>query len=504
MPPKSSTTLSADQAIAALWKRGQLRYKLLPHQRGLYAELKHALWGDGGYTNPNGAQRKFFPELHRKYGKSTLCGIIACELALQKPGAIIYWAAETSIQVRRFLLPIMNTYVLNDCPQALRPEWKDAKGEFHFPNGSVIILGGCDDESKCNRLRGPACDLFIADEAGQIGLLDYLYKSVVLWMVSRSGGRVLFPSTPATSPGHPYTRMCIAAEHGEDGAYARRVIWDSNLPPELVEELARECGGTDTAAWKREALCERVVDATRAVLPEFGAAKAVTVEAIERPEYFTPYVSADIGLGRDPTGVLFGYYDFKRALMVVEDELILGRMTTDVFAAAVIEKEQALWGAYWDKLERENPWTEPDIWREPRRFGDLNDLVVSDLIKNHALTFTLTAKHDKHSAINEWRIWIKTSRTRIHPRCKQLIAQCEAGIWDRKHREYERIDGFGHFELLDCGTYMRRNIDEQRNPFPAIPIEMRDHPERYHIRPTATASPLQSLADMFTPKNVGA
>jgi hypothetical protein len=481
-----------DDLIAEAWRRGRLRYKALPHQVPLYDDMKATLWGAGGYLEPNGPQRKFIDELHRKYGKSTLCGILATELSLQKRDAVTYWGAETSIQVRRFLLPIMNEYVLNDCPKHLQPKWNAQDSEYTFPStGSKIIIGGCEDEAKCNRLRGPKCDLFIVDEAGQITMLDYLYRSVVLWMVSRTGGRVIMP----------YTRFCIAAEAG-DGGFAKRIIHDSNLAPDLVDELARECGGVDTAAWKREALCERVVDATRAILPEFTDAKATTVCEWPRPEYFDAYTACDIGWAPDLTFVIFAYYDFKAAKLIVEDELVLERMTTDGFADDVIAKEHALWSAHWQRKQDEaGPGV--NVPREPyKRTGDLTDLIIADMSKNHALNWGKTAKHDKDSAINELRIWLRTDRIRIHPRCKQLVAHCEAGIWNKRHSEYERIDGFGHFDGVDALIYLRRNIDDSRNPYPVVPFEMRANPHRYHIRASTAAlkEPMQSLADMFTPQ----
>jgi hypothetical protein len=467
--------------------------------------LKQTLWGDGGYLAPNGAQRKFMLELHRKYGKSTMCGIIATELCLQKPGAVVFWGAETQKQVGRFLIPIMREYVLNDCPDAFQPHLDKADASWTFPNGSQIIMGGCEDEAKCNRLRGPKCDLFIPDEAGQIELFDYLYRSVVLWMISRTGGRVIVPSTPATSPGHPFTRYCIAAENG-DGGFAKRVIYDSNLPAELVEELARECGGTNTPAWQREALCERVVDVDRAIFPEFSdkATKAaIVVDSYKLPLYYDTYVSCDIALGGgDLTFVGYWIYDFEAALAVQIDELVMQNMTTDLFAKETRDRELQLWGAYWAMLRKERSPFDPELLDEPyRRTGDLNPLVVADLAADHGLAWEQTAKHDKESAINQTRVWIRNRRFRIlRDKCPQTIAHLEAGIWNKRRTEFERMEGFGHFDGCDMLTYFRRNVDESHNPAPYVPAFMRPHLHGARMNNPPEHDAARMLSDMFTPK----
>ncbi len=500
--------MSDDGLFSALWRAGDLRFKLRPYQAPLYRDITEKLWGLGSegtptYLEPTGEQRRFILEIHRKFGKSVLCGLIASELCVIKPGARVYWGAETQKQVTGFLLPIMQEYVLDDCPDDLRPKWRAKDSEYVWPNGSKIILGGCEDEAKCNRLRGPQCDLFIIDEAGQVSTLDYLYRSVVLWMTSRTGGRVLIPSSPATSPGHSFTSFCIKAESG-DGGYAHRDIYQSDMPQRVIEELMRECGGEDTAAWRREGLALREVDSTRAILPEFTTHKKTIVEVMERPDYFDTYEASDIGWDPDLTFHIFGYYDYTRAVLIIEDEIVLARMTTDVYAAAIKAKREELWGAYWDRLESEWEFGEPEIKREPyRSVGDVPDLVVADLSKNHGLHVEKTAKHDKHSAINDARVLIRDGRLRIHPRCKQLIAHCEAGIWNQRHSSYDRIEGFGHFDGCDATIYLVRNLDQQHDPAPRIPVAMRKNPERHHIRPLAEADPLQSLADLFVP-NIGA
>lgn len=500
--PDVDDQLFDDDAIAECWQRGELAYKVLPYQQTLYDDIKLQLWGDGGYRNPTGRHRKYIPEIHRKFGKSYVAGIIALELGLQKPGAAIIWGAETQKQVQLFLIPIMNE-LLADCPAALRPVFVRSAGAWVFGNGSRIIVGGCEDEAKCDRLRGPSCDLFIADEAGQIRPLHYLYTSVVLWMISRSGGRVLMPSTPATTPGHPFTAFCILAEAGESG-YAKRTVHDSCFSLEQLAELARECGGTDTPQWRREALCDRVVDALRAIVGEFTPREHAIVRpdcmrcgadyadhALEHchdggafqwahetiandngetrigpPEYRDCYASADPGWHPDLFAVIFGYWAFRRAVLVIEDELEFSQPTTQDVADGIKAVEDRLWSAYFERLRREH---RPDDAEPYKRVSDTEPQIIFDLTKLHGVSFVGTRKDDKEAQVNEARLFCKALKLAIHPRCKRLIAHLKAGIWNQRRTSYEHIAGFGHFDFIDALVYLIRNVDRQHNPFPAVP-----------------------------------
>lgn len=522
---------SDDEVILEAWERGNLSYKVLDYQRPIYDDIKLQLWGitpdrsgDGSYREPKGKHRRYIPEIHRKFGKSFLVGIIALELARQREGARIFWGAETQKQVTLFLKPIVDE-ITSDCPEHLKPRWYRQDGMWVLPEtDSHIIVGGCEDEAKCNRLRGPTCDLFIIDEAGQIALLHYLYTSVVLWMISRSGGRVLMPSTPATTPAHPFTAFCALAESGE-GGYAHRNVHDSCFTPEQIAELAKECGGTDTPQWKREALALRVVDESRAIIPEFSAGEAkcthcgktednhrtivceggetlyeststsyaitlpfctrcgvhfdkhgegetcedggTFVWAIERPEYFDAYVSGDPGWFPDLFALLGSYYDFARAIPVIEWELEFSKPTTEDVADGVKAKELLHWGEHFARMRAEN---RPDDAKPYKRVSDVDLQIIHDMRTLHGLDFTVTRRDDADAQVNATRIIVKHRAIAIHPRCRKLRAHLKAGIKTKNGKDWDRIEGFGHFDFIAALVYKLRNLDRQHNPYPDVPF----------------------------------
>jgi len=230
-----------------------------------------------------------------------------------------------------------------------------------------------------------------------------------------------------------------------------------------------------------------VVDEDRAVLPEFTAAdrdaETPLVEERERPDYFDIYTVQDLGWSPDLTAVLFGYYDFKEALFVIEDELALARMTTDTLADGIKAKESALWDGYYAaRAKRYRPEydDEPPPTQPYMRVSDVNLQVIHDLHKLHGLEFSRVEKKApassegvregiKRAMINQTRIVLRERRLRIHPRCTQLRAHGLAAIWNPRQTSYERVDGFGHFDFVDALVYFINSVVTDHNPYPAVP-----------------------------------
>lgn len=492
---------STDELIEAAWRHGELAYLLRPYQKALYWELRDALWGDGGYVAPNGKHRRGAVEVHRRYGKSHgLAGVPAVELCIQKPGARVYWAAETEKQVKRFLRPIMHR-ILRDCPADMRPTWHTVEGELRFPNGSLILFSGCEDEGKCDRLRGDACDLFIVDEAGSIDLLEYLYKSVVLWMLSTTNGRALMLSTPARTPGHPFTKFCVQAEAGT-GWHAHRDVHGSHFTPQQLEELAVECGGVDTPAWRREALALREIDAETAVVPEFNRAKHV-VPRHAIPAFVFCYVTMDPGT-RDMLALVWAYWSTERQrLVTICSWAKRNAGTSDVaWLIKVVEAQLFAGVQYYDREARTlkpNPFM---------RVSDVDVRLVQDLMNEHGIGFQLSRKDDADAQVYAFRNAMhqgliefmeepkgtpairapegmtpeQTARWRDHiaPYFGVVALHVENARYTRTRTDWERTEEMGHFDALAAMIYLWRLVSGLRNLNPEPPVE---RPANWFERP---------------------
>jgi hypothetical protein len=83
-----------------------------------------------------------------------LC-VLATEKCIKTPNTIIKYCAPTKSQVSEILDIVMKP-ILEDCPAHLKPEWKETKKRFEFPNGSMIQIAAT-EKGHIETLRGGQC-----------------------------------------------------------------------------------------------------------------------------------------------------------------------------------------------------------------------------------------------------------------------------------------------------------------------------------------------------------
>lgn len=437
-----------------LWRLGVLAWKLRPHQSSVIHHYR-AYKGD-----------KFVWVASRQSGKTHGLCTLVIEEAMR--GKRVFYGAYSLKAAKSIVRPTIAA-ILADAPKDLRPEFHAQDGEYHFPGGGSITLGGLDDE-RAEDWRGRTADLIVIDEAGFISDLAYKVKSILFPMTKTTGGKILIASTPPTTPGHDFVGLAREAE--AEGGYVRKTIYDdTSVDERTIARLIKECGGVDTIHFRREHLCEFLVDEEWAVVPEFTEQRAeALVKEFPLPQYFNPFVAMDVGF-QDPSAVLFGFYDFRRAVLCVQDEFLIKRMTTDDLAAGIKLKETALW--------KDRPVF--------ARFSDIDLIVIHDLSQLHGLHFVPTAKDNLEAQVNVLRMWVKDGRIEIHPRCVHLIRQLKTGVWDRSRKSFERTASDGHFDALAAMIYMVRNTPVHSNPYPALDPSLTAH--THWIPPQATTTP---------------
>jgi hypothetical protein len=392
--------------------------------------------------------RRFVLCCSRRDGKSTLCCTLALGVCLQQARAQVRYAAPTSKMGRTIVEPLMRE-LLTDCPPEALPVYGKLDGVWRFPStGAELHLVGCDNGGH-ERLRGAGLDLGILDEAGFIDELDYVVKSILQPQTLTTGGRLLLASTPSKTPAHDFTAYCTEAE--ARGSYVHRTIYDSpHISDAQRAEFMAEAGGAESSNWRREYLARFVVDESSAVVPEFARHEDAVVTELERPLYFDSYVAMDVGY-HDLTVALLGYYDFTRARVVVEDEVVLARATSDVIDAAVAAREEALW-----------PGLVPYM-----RVVDAPPLVIAELNRD-GRPWVPTRKDAKDAQVNALRRAVAEHKLAIHPRCTTLRAHLRHAVWNTARTSYARSAGSGHFDAVDAAVYLVRAVDQSRNPYPAL------------------------------------
>ena len=460
----AATQLTREEAIPAAWEIGDLWYKLRPYQRELY----DAVWS---FLNGQKASRKLFVDCHRRFGKSFVLFLVAVEVGLGKgpwkdARRTIRFAAPTMADLEEIYIPIAEE-MFEDCPEHLCPVWQSSRGRGHFlfpSTGSRLYLFGV-DAKHYRKARGKACHFGVVDEAGacEPGCgegIKHVVNSILLPQTFSVDGRIVLATTPPETPAHD--SHSLKSDALAAGTYIRRTLDETAryFGPGAVTEYERESGGRDSTAFRREYLCEWIVDMARAVCPEFTAEKAkALVKPVPPPTHEKPLVSLDVGWA-DWSHVLFAYYDFRRAVLCIQAETRIRRMRTDQLAAEVKAWEARL-------------WTGPDApkrrtEREPFRVSDVDLILLADLSALHGLHFMPTTKDEKESMVNQMRLWVQTNRIQIDPSCVHLVRQLHNAIWDKPRKSFERTSEDGHFDAVDSLVYLVRNCPVGENPYPAL------------------------------------
>lgn len=427
---------TAEAVRYVLWERGQLLWKLHDGQLSI----------EKAYRSAQG--KLFVADCSRQLGKSTWGAKEAVSWSLRQPGSRIRYATAFLTDLEQFILPAFD-FILEDCPGSLRPRYRAQKSEFLFRNGSRIRLVGLD--RKPNGLRGNRLDLVILDEAGFMNRLDYQYNSVLIPATTHvKNARIVMMSTQPESPDHEFVGFCDKASI--EGGYVRLdVAKNPLLSAAQIDELAKECGGRESTAFRREYLCERIVEETRAIVPEFRERHVLESPVAPLHKFWHRLEALDTGV-RDQTGCLFGYYDFERAKLCIEDEFALqGHEVTTRRIAALTREHETLRG----------------YTGVHRRTADNDNLILlQDLGTEFGLHFAPTSKDELPAMVNKVRLWFQNNRIEIHPRCVRLIACLKAAIWNKQRDKFDRSKVHGHFDLLAALVYLVRNVPEHENPIP--------------------------------------
>jgi hypothetical protein len=436
---------SASLAAKALWRRGILDWKLHAGQLKIREALKRS------------RGKLFVGNCARQFGKSTMMIAECLELAIQKPNARIKYGTAYLSDLEEFVLPNFDM-LLSDCPSSVKPTYKSQKKKWVFPNGSEIKLVGLDKNP--NGLRGNTIDLIVLDECGFISNLDYLYKSIIVPATThRPNAKIIMISTPPSTPAHSFRDYAERA-HAE-GNYVILTVFDNPmLTPEAIEHLKKESGGEDSTTWQREYLCLFVTDEDAKVIREWSSKHVVARERDEFFQFYHLYSAMDMGR-RHKTALLFGYYDFRRATLVIEDELEMkGTVwTTVTLKDDILKKEKELWPTRIPKDEKQ-----PKIYR---RIADNNNPhLIQDLNGLYGVHFLETNKDSLEAMVNEVRIMAKDGRLEVHPRCTMLIGCLDYGVWDKQRKKFAESKVYGHYDHLAALIYLVRNLDKYTNPVP--------------------------------------
>lgn len=209
--------------------------------------------------------------------------------------------------------------------------------------------------------------------------------------------------------------------------------------------------------------CEIVKDEQLSVLPEVDDELLEQITKVyENPPFANRYVAMDIGF-RDLTVVLYGFYDFRNDLIIIEDEIaVRGKdIHLPVFTQDLLNKEEELWT---------NPLTN-ELFQPDLRVSDINPFVIQEISRASGgkLAFSSASKDNKLANINKLRVMLANKKILINPKCKTLLRHLKNARWKDKGSkdDFARSPDDGHYDAVDALLYFTRAINYNKNPYPA-------------------------------------
>lgn len=450
---KTAPQPTSQQAQAVLWKRGQLNFLMWNAiQRKIEAKFQDCLARKTGI---------FFVNCTRGGGKTFWAVKKAYEYIrhpdIKMPQVFI--ATAFGEDLRTILIPTFealaetkpDTIVIDHIPSQKMYYDQLNKGKVHYRGLDL----------KKNSLRGNYADLVIIEECQNVRDLAYQWNYVVKQLFRhRPYPMAIFVGTPPKTPDHDWVEIMEIAKLND--AYVEATIDEHDMMNE--EEKAFMMKDITEDAKLREYYCKIVIDRTKAIIPEWKEEYEIEVPKNDLWQFYDTYEAMDLGIV-DLTVCLYGYYEFAKARLVIEDEMVMNgpEMTTDILADALREKEQELW---------------PDKEVYYRASDTDNLLLLQDLATLHGISFACTTKDTLEAMVNQVRLWVKEGRVVVHPRCKQLLGCLRSGLWDDRRKAFARSKVFGHYDALAALVYMVRNVRAEKNP---IPVTYQIDPHHSHI-----------------------
>ena len=415
------------EARQILFAQGNIAsWYLYDHQQPLYSLIRDT------------TREIIVPNISRRFGKSTTCVAYSLEQAIQTKQDIRY-ATAFQTDLLNFIIPIFND-ILQWCPEAYRPTWKESKKTFYFPNGSTIRLIGLDKNT--NAIRGNAIDILVIDEAAFVQNLEYIYKSIIVPATAARKFKIIFPSTPPVSPLHFWASELIPKAKARNTYLEFTIEDNSSLADEEKARLINEVGGINSSTAQREFFCKIVIDETRAIAPSF---KESNLGSTASTDIKWDYVGDSGGL-RDKTVILQVGYDHDLKKTIIKSELTFDPKTP---TPVIAERFQEWSGTDALTLDAHGQ-TQVDL-------ADLNLKVANPL------------KADFQAGLQLINASFHNDEILIDPSCELLILSLKTGLLNKQRTDYERSQKLGHCDAVAALIYALRAVDRQTDLRPKLP-----------------------------------
>jgi len=418
--------LLVEEAVKRKRGREQVREKLVGLGEGLSESLHEK-------------QLEFFLSDHHK--KLARCSRRAGKTHLAAVGLITAAVGMDNLLVPYITLSIKNArrIVWNTLRELERGwgfgmEFLENQLTVRFPNGSQIIMGGCQDEQEIEKFRGPRYKLCVIDECQSIKsrLLENLVEDILEPACLDLDGSIWMFGTPSAAAAGYFYDM----DQLDRGSPWQKHFWTLLQNPHLpgaLEWLSRkkEEAGWDEgdATFRREYEGEWVRDENSLVYA-FNKKRNC---AEELPEVEWSYaLGVDLGFIDSTAFVVICWSEEVAETYVVETQKYTGFTSDDI-----AKKIQYLDAQY-------------QFTRIVADTGGLGKMVVEEMSKRYSLDILPAQKRQKHDHIELLNSDLKKGKLLIAdvPENADLIDELELLEWDMT----EMIKG-RYIEKADCENH---------------------------------------------------
>lgn len=272
----------------------RVKFGFKPHK--LQQEIIDYVLGDKKNEN-NERYRFFLATIGRQWGKSWVDKYLALEVAINRGGSVM-WVAPALSGARDHWNDLVK--LIEDSKLPTVSLNNTAKEVRFFSGGSIRIRSAV----KPDNLRGGSLDLLIMDEAAFYPNGQYVWWSVLLPMITATGGVVLFTTTP--NGRNWYYQLVQEARNTENPLSEITKVWHfpSSTSPRQDKRLLDILKTTmPSRKWREEFLAEFLADGGGVF---FGTERAACLNVLKEPEHEHEYVCGiDIGKNNDATAITF-------------------------------------------------------------------------------------------------------------------------------------------------------------------------------------------------------
>lgn len=438
------------------------------------------------------------------------------------------------------------TQAFSTAPDASVPVYHGKRGVLpaglYWPvdgptGGARLALAGIDVNK--DALRGQENDFDLVSEAAFISNLDYAIRNVLIHQYQQRPWARMFVESSAPEDLDTDWERIVMPDAKRRGAFAEVTIEDnSRLSRREKDYWISMAGGRGNPNAEREYFNVISGDPALRAVPEFS--DELHVKRFERPKYGFGFCTADPGQTH-LFGLLWSEYDFDRDKLLILDSWAKSNAGSMEVAAVCAAREFVLWGRWpdirmrriplrhdgahrgWqdllrgDKYEklapelhrmactelRERPTTEkrpgehimkpipgaitPFYDRNGfhlnpcARVSDVDLQLIRDIDEHFGLEFLATSKEEFVTMLRNFRNWIAEGRVLFAPDAGPVIDHVRAAKKDKRGKLAEH-PVHGHFDLLACGIYLTRKVEQfaNRRPHPPSHI-LQEFPEGVEV-----------------------